>query len=159
MPRLTKQDQIDSLTEQLAEANQDIIHKQYELNRLQEVINGYMEHISDLDNEIARLVHTPEFAADTESAFNRGRHDGIRSLTYKAQKDMLSLSNEIIDNMNELVNKYTRALTLDIFLGKVEPAQNAKKLPDTDFAKNLITDRYKIPGLTSSLDKLIEAGV
>jgi hypothetical protein len=101
------------------------------------------KRVKQLYAENDELIHTPEFAADTQSAVDRGRQDGIRSLSQRAQKDMMSMLNDMYLEMEKIANKYTRDLTYDVFTGNVEAPQDAKTLPDTEFAQSLVAKAVK----------------
>lgn len=144
MSRTTKQDQIDMLTADLLEANTTVHRLENRLEELHEQASDYRAQIGALTNEIDLLIHTPEFAADTEGAFDRGRNDGVRSLASTANNYMYAMAEETVAHMNRIVNKYTRELTAQLFLGSVLEEDVVKELPDTDFAKNLVAGLEKV---------------
>lgn len=150
MSRLTKQYQIDSLTAELSEANITIRRLTNRIDELNEQASDYRERIDALTNEIDQLIHTPQFAADTEAAFNRGRNEGVRSLASTANNYMYAMAEETVIHMNKIVNKYTRELTYQLFQGIVLEEDVVSELPDTDFAKNLIAGLEKIDVVGSS---------
>jgi chromosome segregation ATPase len=141
---MTKQDQINLLTAQLAEANVAITEQTYKIESLEEKIEARDKKIKELHKEIDGLIHTPEFAADTEAAFNRGRQEGVRSLASTANNYLFAMAEDTVSNMNRIVNKYTRELTSNLFLGTVLEEDVISDLPDTDFAKDLVAGLNKV---------------
>ena len=100
--------------------------------------------IQKLYAENEKLYHTPEFAADTKSAVDRGRQEGIRSMSQRAQNDMLAMLNDMYESMEKIAHQYTRDLTYDLFTGTFEEPQDAKTLPDTKFAQKVVDAALKM---------------
>lgn len=156
MSRMTKQYQIDVLNGELSAANAEIARQIHMIEALEEKVEARNDTIKDLHNEIDRLIHTPEFAADTEAAFDRGRNEGVRSLASTANNYMYAMAEETVVHMNQLVNKYTRELTSQLFLGTVLPEELVRELPDTDFTKSLLDNLPKIDMLTSETEHTVQ---
>jgi chromosome segregation ATPase len=143
MPKQTKSEQIDMLQTELKEAQAIIRTKTNRIDELHSQADDFMGIISDLNAEIAKLIHTPEFAADTESAFDRGRQDGVRSLVYSAQGKLVDMQKEIEVLVQSLVRKYSRDMSWDLFHGGY-PSSEEVKLPDTDFTRKLLDNAEKL---------------
>lgn len=122
------------------ESRREIAQRDRKIERLEKEIAAAKNDIQRLYAENEKLYHTPEFAADTKSAVDRGRQEGIRSISQRAQNDMLAMLNDMYVEMERIAHKYTRDLTFDIFTDNVEPPQDAKSLPDTEFASKLVRE-------------------
>jgi hypothetical protein len=134
----TKSEQIEILNQEINTLLSLISTKDSVIKRLEDQLEKAEIKIKSLYAENDVLTHTPEISADTTAAFERGRQDGVRSLSHKATSDMLSLGNDMYDAINDIIRKYTRDLTVASFLGTVEEAQVVSDLPDTDFAQDML---------------------
>jgi hypothetical protein len=137
-------DELKDTKWELEEARLGMARWQSEALTLRQKLSETEKKIRELYNENDALIHTPEFAADTKAAVDRGRQDGIRSLSQRAQNDMMNMLNDMYVQMEKIANKYTRELTYDVFTGNVEAPQDAKKLPDTEFAEAMRTAAFKM---------------
>ena len=134
--------------ESLKVENSELRMAEFSLKRQRENLESQLveaeEKIKALLIENDTLTHTPEFAADTQAAFDRGKNDGVRSLAWRTQSDMVNFVNDMYVEMNNLLNKYTRGLSFEMFLGNVEEASGEVNLPDTDKVRDMIANRAKV---------------
>jgi len=142
---------IDNLTDQIEMLKLDIKNLKEKNSRLTNNNMRLQERLYQADISIEALyaendalIHTPQFAVDTEGAFDRGRQDGIRSLSSTTNNYLYAMAEETIQAMNQIVNKYTRDLALTMFLGTVEPEELVNDLPETDFTAELLANALKM---------------
>ena len=114
------------------------------LEKQRDKVSLLEQKVRDLHRETEQMYHTPEFAADTKSAVDRGRQEGVRSMSQRAQNDMLAMLNDMYVEMEKIAHKYTRDLTYDVFTDNLEEPQNAKSLPDTEFAEDMVKAAYSM---------------
>lgn len=126
------------------ESRRELAQRDRKIARLEQEIATAKNDIQRLYAENEKLYHTPEFAVDTKSAVDRGRQEGIRSISQRAQNDMLAMLNDMYVEMERIAHKYTRDLTFDVFTDNVEPPQDAKSLPDTEFASKLVREAEEL---------------
>lgn len=155
MPRVSKSDQIKDLINEISAAGSEISKLSYRLAQTEQSLERAESKIAELYAANDNLIHTPEFKADTEAAFDRGRQDGIRSLSGTAQNSLFLLADEVVSKLNELVNKYTRDLAMTKFTGILEQPETVKDLPDTDFTQNMLADIKKIDMQTSETEHTV----
>lgn len=135
---------IDELQQDLSETSKGQQRWRIEALDLRAKLEESQKRVKQLHVENDELIHTPEFAADTKSAIDRGRQEGVRSMSQRAQNDMMSMLNDMYAEMEKIAHKYTRDLTYDVFTANVEAPQSAKSLPDTEFANILVQKAVKL---------------
>lgn len=144
MSRQSKKELIEEHNRALAVWASDKFFYESKIQRLEDELEKAEQKIRDLYAANDELIHTPEFAADTEAAFERGRQDGIRSVVSRANNDTVALGNALAVELNTLVNKFTRGLTYDMMFTRLEEESTVEELPDTDFTKNMLAKIDKI---------------
>lgn len=113
-------------------------------NALQDKLRESQQDIKNLYAENDRLIHTPQFAVDTQVVLDRGRVEGVRSVSNKAQAEILNMLAEMQQQLESIAHRYTRNFAMDLFTGTVYEPEEVKALPDTDFASSLVENAEKI---------------
>lgn len=130
------------LKEKIIQLNRDNYNNKLKLASQEMMLKARDEKIKSLTTEIDLIVHTPEFAADTESAYERGSAQAARSVAYNNILYSLDIVTELRAKLDELEQKYRRDTAYDMFVGSQPSTENATSsdLPDTDFTAKLLQD-------------------